>query len=169
MSSTNARSADRRWGARERVVFRALAASALILGVTGLMAMLPSRRLAGWLLLLHVWAGGVFAVALAAAAVTWADAHRLRKTSHDGFAAARRALFWLFLLLGFCQILTTALSMTSLFGQDGMVVVYQVHRWAAPVLAAVVAMYAWCMVVEKRRAASIARPDVVAPDSVGKE
>jgi len=61
------RAALGRWS---KLVYAVLMASLAVLAVTGLYPALRGERLGGWLLMVHVSFGGVFAAALAAAALT---------------------------------------------------------------------------------------------------
>ena len=138
---------------RERLTCQVLAASFAVLALTGLSAVVRGSGQTGWLLLLHVAAGGVFAPALAVAAVTWAERHRFARGAV--YHAAQAAFFWAALLLGLGQMVTAALSMTGLFGQDGMMALRAIHRYGGIALAVTAFPYAYFAMSARRFAAPV--------------
>jgi hypothetical protein len=42
-----------------------------------------------------------------------------------------RFFYWCFLAFGLATALTTLISMTPLFGSDGITTLYEAHRWCA--------------------------------------
>jgi len=133
----------------------------LVLAVTGFYpALVLGRRICGYLLMLHVTFGGVFAVCLVFLALTWA--YRYRFTAEDwpwlrnvigrqprgkflpeGCEAARKTAFWLIVLGALPLMLSVVLSMSVLFGTAGQHLCADTHRYSALgfALAAVVHTY----------------------------
>ena len=92
-----------------------------------------------WVLMAHMTAAPVFALGLAAVALTWADLCRQKSPPYLGNAA--KILFWIILVCGLMVILSGALPMTPLFGTDGQHILYLTHRYAGIVLALAVLIH----------------------------
>jgi cytochrome b subunit of formate dehydrogenase len=92
-----------------------------------------------WVLMLHVAAAPVFAIGLAAVALTWADL--CRKGSTPRLGAAAKVLLWIILACGLLVVLTGITPMTPLFGTDGQHALYLTHRYAGIVLAVAILLH----------------------------
>jgi len=92
-----------------------------------------------WVLILHMMAAPVFALGLAAVALTWADL--CRKGSTPRLGAAAKVLFWIILFCGLVVILTGVLPMYPLFGTGGQRLFYLTHRYAGIVLATAILLH----------------------------
>jgi formate dehydrogenase subunit gamma len=142
----------RRFGLLERIVLLGLALTLLCLAVTGLAAnLLFGEKLEGWLLMLHVAAGGGFILCLLLMAVFWAEDCRFRRHDADfrraareqpgepapagRFDAGQKVTFWAALLLGLIATLTTMVSMLPVFSPEGMEVLRDLHRYGGLLLA----------------------------------
>jgi hypothetical protein len=86
-----------------------------------------------WVLMLHMAATPLFALGLAAVALTWADLCREGSPARLGCAA--KVLFWIILASGLTVILSGAVPMTPLCGTSGQHLLYLTHRCAGIVLA----------------------------------
>ena len=158
----------RRLNLWERLVLLGMVGSVGVLAATSLLPrLLLNELMTGYLLMIHVTFGGVFAACLAAAAVTWAWDSRFEKG--DGawlkaggclavnneapgrFTAAHKALFWAMLALGVVSGLTMALSMIPLLGQEGQFLMFDIHRCVSLVLLAVAIWLAYCGTIAPRR------------------
>ena len=122
----------------------------LVLAVTGFLPVLFfGGHLSGSLLVIHVTAAPVFALALSALALLWA--HRLRFDGTDWRTvegAARwqfpprdalvrfavKAGFWTLLLLSLPLMLTVILGLFPLFGTDGEALLIRLHGYSALLL-----------------------------------
>jgi len=143
----------------ERLLHLGVASSFLVLLVTGFQACLTrDLRLTGYALLLHCVAGGIFALSLALAALTWAEdcrfqSHDLqwvrRRSKHEErlpagrFDCHEKILFWLTCLAGLVTLVSMALAMTSLLGSRGMAALHEVHRYGALVTVCLVGVHAY--------------------------
>jgi len=116
-----------RW---QRLVYAALMLSLAALTVTGLYPAARGEALRGWLLIVHVSAGGAFAAALAAAALTWAERASFGRRD-DRFDTPRRLCFWAGLTAALAAVLAVMLSMTDWFSSEQIDTLLEVHRWAA--------------------------------------
>ena len=143
----------RRYNIWERLVHLAVTVSFLALVVTGFWAPIVSgTKMTGYIMMIHVTFGGVFAASLAVAVVTWAEDHRFvagdgqwtralggHWTGREGlpagrFDAGQKIIFWLTAALGVVVIITPPLCMLKLFGTCGQEMLYEIHRYSALVL-----------------------------------
>lgn len=153
----------------ERLIHLGLTVSFLTLAGTGFYATIcTGEPMTGYLLMAHTTCGGMFAFFLILAAVVWAHDNRFAAgdgqwmkacggycTGRSGlpagrFDAAQKVHFWLMLAGGIVLVLTPALSMLDWFGTEGQELLYEVHRWAALVLAVVVVEHAYFTGLVKR-------------------
>lgn len=130
---------------RQKWILAAFLLSFLYLAVSGFgFALFSSRGMFGSLLILHVMAGGVFAVSLAAMLFVRARHYRwdepsptVEKRAHcplfknvsPGFL--QKALFWSFSLAGLLLTATALGSMLSWFSFETHLILIDVHRYAA--------------------------------------
>ncbi len=147
------------WG---RLVHLAVTASFLVEAGTGFWAAIVcGGKMTGYLLMIHVTFGGVFAASLVAAVVIWAEDHRfaagdgkwIRRlggywTGCEGlpagrFDAGQKALFWVAAALGVVVVVTPSLCMLKLFGTCGQEMLYEIHRYCALALTIVVIKHAY--------------------------
>jgi hypothetical protein len=138
-----------------KAVFAGLVWSSVFLALSGIgFAVFSPRGLFGIFLLLHVVAGGIFAICLAADVILRAKEYHLaleilalRRRSLLSFLEGsypplhRPLLFWSFVLAGLALIVTALLSMLPYFNFNAQVVLVEIHRWSA--LAAVLAAMAF--------------------------
>jgi cytochrome b subunit of formate dehydrogenase len=140
-SSDGARKGSARFGRVDRVLQWGLAVSFLVLFATGFHAsLIAGRPLAGAVLVLHCAAGLVFAVALALAALAWADecrfSPRARRdagvaASSDRFDAVEKTLFWLLCGSGLVSVLSVLVGMLPVFGPAAIADLVEVHRYGS--------------------------------------
>jgi hypothetical protein len=110
-------------------VFFCLVVSFCYLAASGFaFALLSSRGMYGVFLLLHVSAGGLFALSLSAVLVLRAKDYVLENISK---ADVQKIFFWIFVISGLLLILTALSSMLSLFTLSTQVVLSEVHRYSA--------------------------------------
>jgi len=122
-----------------RWIFICLCLSFLYLAASGfLFALLFPRRMYGFPLMLHVSAGGVFAVSLALAFPPEKE-----KTEKNSDSTRSRIYFWLFIVAGFLLINTALVMMLPLFSLRVQIYLFEVHRYSAliAVLAAAAFLY----------------------------
>jgi len=128
-----------------KVVFSGLVWSSLFLALSGIgFALFSPRGLFGIFLLLHVVAGGLFAVCLAIDVVLRAKEYnfalevlalgrRSFRSFLDSFSTPlrRSLLFWGFALAGFILVITALFSMVPYFSLSTQLVLVETHRWSA--------------------------------------
>lgn len=131
-----------------RWIFICLFCSFFYLTASGfLFALLFPRRLYGFPLMLHVCAGGVFAISLALVLVLRARSYvfppEKEKTEKNSDSTRRRIYFWLFIVAGFLLIYTALVMMLPLFSLKVQIELFEVHRYSAliAVLAAAAFLY----------------------------
>jgi len=138
-----------RLSAWDRLLHAGLGLSFAVLLITGFQASLISGQgLTGYPLLLHCTAGGMYAVCLALAALTWAEdcrfqGHDLEWLRHAGGRSTgdrtpagrldflEKILFWLTCLFSLVSLLSILLMMTPLFTHPGQEALLEVHRYTA--------------------------------------
>jgi len=126
---------------RGRLAYLAMLVAMVALAVTGIGVFAFGKApMSGWVLMLHVSAAPLFAIGLAAVALTWADRCRFGSggSRHSGLA---KALLWLMLACGLVVILSAVIPMTPLFGSGGQRLLYLTHRYSAIVLAGAVLLH----------------------------
>jgi cytochrome b subunit of formate dehydrogenase len=92
-----------------------------------------------WVLMAHVAVAPLFALALAAVALTWADLGRGGAPSPLNIPA--RVLLWIILLCGVVVLLSGVVPMTPLFGAKGQHFLYLTHRYGAIALTAALLLH----------------------------
>src|SRR5436309_13611299 len=102
----------------------ALRFAVLALALTGIGTFaLGKAPMTGWVLMLHVAIAPLFALALAALSITWADGARFGAAGSPQ-SNVSKALLWLILLCGVVVILSAVVPMTPLFGSGGQHALY---------------------------------------------
>ena len=115
----------------EKLAFLAFACAFLVLMVTGVIYTWILRTpMEGYMLMLHVGAGGVFAVSLAVLVVLCAEQCGFGATdiSSSSPKAREKVSFWLMAIAGLGLILSAALAMFPLFGTEGQHWLLSVHE-----------------------------------------
>jgi hypothetical protein len=110
-------------------VFFCLIVSFCYLAASGFaFALLSSRGMYGVFLLLHVSAGGLFAMSLSVVLVLRAKDYVLDSISKSD---VQKTLFWIFVISGLLLILTALSSMLPWFTLSTQTVLSEVHRYSA--------------------------------------
>jgi hypothetical protein len=125
----------------EKLVFGGTVLSAAALAISGFTATwILGHSMQGYLLLFHVAVGGVFAFGLTVLAFLWSETYRLERSDPTVMdrvstevtqAPGGRFFYWCFLGFGLATAVTALISMTPLFGSDGITTLYDTHRWCA--------------------------------------
>jgi cytochrome b subunit of formate dehydrogenase len=120
-----------------KVAYAAMLAGVLLLAATGIGTYaLGQPPMTHWVLMAHVAAAPLFALGLAAVALTWAGYGGAGAGSP--LNAPAKVLLWVILLCGLVVVLSGVVPMTPLFGTRGQHCLYLTHRWSAIVLTAAV-------------------------------
>jgi cytochrome b subunit of formate dehydrogenase len=123
-----------------RFLYGILCVAALILAVTGIGTFAFGHPpMTHWVLMAHVAVAPLFALGLAAVALTWADL--CRGGAESPLNSAAKVLFWVILLAGLIVTLSGVVPMTPLFGTHGERLLYLTHRYSAIVLAAAILLH----------------------------
>lgn len=120
----------------EALVYLAALSGFLALASSGFYSAIAlNARMTGFILLVHVSAGGLFAVSLAALVVFRAEASRFGAREADAgperFRCGQKVLFWGIALLGLTALSSILLSMVPFFGTSGQANLYALHRCCA--------------------------------------
>ncbi len=124
---------------RAKFFYTVMCAGIAVLAFTGIGVFITGYApMTHWVLMIHMAAAAVFALGLAAVALTWSD---LCRKNSPVIGPAAKVLYWIILFSGLIVILSGVLPMTPLFGSIGQRVLYLTHRWAAIILAAAVLLH----------------------------
>jgi cytochrome b subunit of formate dehydrogenase len=117
-----------------------LRAAGLFLAATGIGTFaLGKAPMTHWVLMAHVAVAPLFALGLAAVALTWSDLGR--GGAESPLNAPAKAMLWVVLLAGLVVTVSGVLPMTPLFGTPGQHLLYLTHRYSAIVLTAAVLLH----------------------------
>jgi cytochrome b subunit of formate dehydrogenase len=123
-----------------KVSYAVLCAAGLVLAATGLGTFaLGHPPMTHWVLMAHVAVAPLFALGLAAVALTWSGL--CRGGADSSLSAPTQALLWVILLAGLVVALSGVVPMTPLFGGQGQHLLYLIHRYSAIVLTAAVLLH----------------------------
>jgi cytochrome b subunit of formate dehydrogenase len=123
-----------------KVFYNVLCLAVLFLAVTGIGTFAFGHPpMTHWVLMAHVAVAPLFALGLAAVALTWADL--CRGGIESPLNGPARALFWVILLAGLVVTLSGVVPMTPLFGTKGEHLLYLTHRYSAIVLTVAVLLH----------------------------
>jgi len=123
-----------------KLSYATVCAAGLVLAATGIGTFaLDKAPMTHWVLMAHVAAAPVFALGLAALALTWSSLARGGAESPLGDAA--KAMLWVVLMAGLVVTVSGVLPMTPLFGTPGQHLLYLTHRYSAMVLSAAVLLH----------------------------
>lgn len=127
----------------------ALCAGFVVLVVTGLFI---AGGFTGFFLLIHVFGGAIFAVALAATLVLRAEANSGPCSGQDCTIGlcVERLCFWALAATGLCMILTAVLAMMPLLGPPGQVCIATVHAYVSVLASASGVGYGYFAIVRSR-------------------
>jgi cytochrome b subunit of formate dehydrogenase len=125
-----------------RFSYCAMCAGAFVLAATGIgVFALGKAPMTHWVLMAHVAAAPVFALGLAAVALTWSGPGRSGSGGAGRMGWAATVLLWVILVCGLVVILSGVVPMTPLLGTGGQRMLYLTHRYAGIVLAAAILLH----------------------------
>jgi len=137
----------------------------VVLAFTGFYpALVLGQRLSGYFLMVHVSAGGAFAVCMAILALCWAQQNRFAESDWPWLVRLcyrrprpsvvwptwpvlpQKVCFWLGIVLTMPLALSIALSMFPLLGTQGQFLLADAHRYTALAFAVVAIVHTYLMV-----------------------
>jgi cytochrome b subunit of formate dehydrogenase len=117
-----------------------MCAAGVVLALTGIGTYaIGHPPMTHWVLMTHVAVAPLFALALAAVALTWPGA--CTRDAGSGLSGMAKFLFWVILLCGLVVLLTGVVPMTPVFGARGQHALYLLHRYSALVLTVAVLLH----------------------------
>ena len=139
--SSTAATSEFRVSALGKLAYAVMLIAVLVLSLTGILTFATGHApMTHWILMLHVSAAPVFAIALAFVSLTWSDRSRLCD-ARAPYSNVTKTLLWFILLCGLVVILTGVVPMTPLFGTDGQHFLYLTHRYSGITLACAVVLH----------------------------
>ncbi|HUT28973.1 MAG TPA: hypothetical protein VMX13_04190 [Sedimentisphaerales bacterium] len=152
-------------GKFKKLVYLLAMLCVVVLAVTGFYSVLIlGKHISGYLLMIHVTAGGVFAVCLALLALTFAQSHRFNENDWPWLTSMvrrelqepkllpensdllRKICFWLLIILALPLMLSVVLSMFPLFGTAVQVLLADTHRYSTLTFAAVAIIHTYLII-----------------------
>jgi cytochrome b subunit of formate dehydrogenase len=125
---------------RAKLSYGVMCAAGIVLALTGIGTFaLGKPPMTHWVLMAHVAAAPLFALCLAAVALTWSGC--CGRGAESPLNAPAKVLLWVILVCGLVVSLSGIVPMTPLFGASGQRVLYLTHRYAAIVLTAAVLLH----------------------------
>ena len=137
----------------------------VVLAVTGFYPVLVlGKHISGYLLMIHVTTGGVFAACLALLAFTFAHSHRFdekdwpwltsvvrrelqnSKLLPENSDLVRKICFWLLIILALPLMLSVVLSMFPLLGTAGQLLLAEAHRYSTLAFAVVAIIHTYLII-----------------------
>ncbi|HUW19675.1 MAG TPA: hypothetical protein VMW16_10270 [Sedimentisphaerales bacterium] len=137
----------------------------VVLAITGFYPVLIlGKHISGYLLMIHVTAGGVFAACLVILALTWAHSHRFNETDWPWLASLvrrelqkhrlipessellRKVCFWLLVIAALPLMLSVVLSMFPLFDTAWQHLLADTHRYSTLAFAVVAIIHTYLMI-----------------------
>jgi hypothetical protein len=113
--------------------YAVICAAGLVLAATGIGTFAFGKApMTHWVLMAHVAVAPLFALGLAAVALTWSGL--CRSGADSPLSCPCKALLWVVLLAGLVVTLSGVLPMTPLLGTPGQHFLYLTHRYSAIVL-----------------------------------
>jgi cytochrome b subunit of formate dehydrogenase len=149
-------------GKLKKLVYLLAMLCVVVLAVTGFYPVVVlGRHISGYLLMIHVTAGGVFAFCLVIRALTWAHSfsfsdndwpwltslfrRELQKNSllPKNAGLLGKICFWLLIILALPVMLSVVLSMFPLFGTAGQLLLANTHRYSTLAFAVVAIIHTY--------------------------
>jgi hypothetical protein len=150
----------------ERLIYLVFLFAVLLMALSSFGMILVGQSMHGWMLILHMSVAGLFAVALTALALLWAEQASFTRDPATRFYTGEKVAFWLTLVTGLSTILSAMLGMMSWFGTVGQSVLLDVHRYSALALLVCAIFHGYRLLVGRPRggpAVTTATPTVATP------
>ncbi|MHC4062308.1 MAG: hypothetical protein ACYSR6_12005 [Planctomycetota bacterium] len=137
----------------------------VVLAVTGFYPVLIlGEHISGYLLMIHVTAGGVFAACLVLLAFTFAHSHCFNEKDWPWLTSlvrremqksrllpensdlVRKVCFWMLIILALPLMLSVVLSMFPLFGTENQLLLADTHRYSTLAFAAIAIIHTYLII-----------------------
>jgi hypothetical protein len=138
----------------ERLIYAVFLIAVLLMGLSSFGMILVGESMHGWMLILHMSVAGMFAVALTALALLWAEQASFTRDPATRFYTGEKVAFWLTIAAGFSTILSAMLGMMSWFGTVGQSILLDVHRYSALLLLICAIFHGYRLLVGRPRTAT---------------
>ena len=148
----------------ERVIYALFLIAVLLMALSSFGMILVGQSMHGWMLILHMSVAGMFAVALTALAVLWAEQASFTRDPAARFYTGEKVAFWLTVAAGFSTILSAMLGMMSWFGTVGQSILLDVHRYSALVLLICAIFHGYRLLMGRPRGTGTMVPTTSTPD-----
>src|SRR3954453_16128963 len=149
----------------ERAIYAVFLVAVLLMALSSFGMILVGQSMHGWMLILHMSVAGMFAVALTALALLWAEQASFNRDPATRFYTGEKVAFWLTVAAGFSTILSAMLGMMSWFGTIGQSILLDVHRYSALTLLITAIFHGYRLLVGRPR--GNATPASAAPAADG--
>jgi hypothetical protein len=147
----------------ERLIYVVFLIAVLLMALSSFGMILVGQSMHGWMLILHMSVAGMFAVALTALALLWAEQASFTRDPATRFYTGEKVAFWLTVASGFSTILSAMLGMMSWFGTVGQSILLDVHRYSALALLICAIFHGYRLLVGRPRGA-VSPPATSMPD-----
>jgi hypothetical protein len=135
----------------ERLIYAVFLIAVLLMALSSFGMILVGQSMHGWMLILHMSVAGMFAVALTALALLWAEQASFNRDPATRFYTGEKVAFWLTVAAGFSTILSAMLGMMSWFGTVGQSILLDVHRYSALLLLICAVFHGYRLLVGRPR------------------
>ena len=150
---------------RERWIIICLGISFCFLATSGfIFSLLSSQRLYGFILLLHVTVGGLFAICLSLATIMRArhyslDTENIRQDKNAQISGGKSTFqiswqtifFWIFVASGLCLIISALTLMLPYFTVNVQLDMFEIHRYSALVSLLSAIAFAYFSLLDARK------------------
>ncbi|MHC4618784.1 MAG: hypothetical protein ACYTEQ_13655 [Planctomycetota bacterium] len=152
-------------GKLKKLVYLLAMLCTVVLAVTGFYPVLIlGEHISGYLLMIHVTAGGVFAFCLVILALTWAHSFRFNENDWPWLTSLvrrelqtntllpktpdllRKICFWLLIIVALPLMLSVVLSMFPLFGTAGQNLLADTHRYSTLAFAVIAIIHTYLVI-----------------------
>ena len=148
----------------ERLIYVVFLVAVLLMALSSFGMILAGESMHGWMLIVHMSVAGMFAVALTALAILWAEQASFNRDPATRFYTGEKVAFWLTVAAGFSTILSAMLGMMSWFGTVGQSILLDVHRYSALVLLICAIFHGYRLLMGRPRGTGTMVPTTSTPD-----
>ena len=122
----------------ERLIYLVFLLAVALMAISSLGMLLVGQRMHRWMLILHMTIAPLFAIALTALALLWAEQNALERAAENAtparFHCGEKLTFWIIILAGLFTTATAMLLMMSWFGSHAQEILLELHRYSSLIL-----------------------------------